>query len=301
MLTRRRLLAGTLAGALGMSAAATAQQGEKVYRVGYLGGQSESVDGPFLDAFRHGMQRLGYVEGRNLVIVARFASGQFDRFPALAHELVGLNPDALFVATVVGSRAAKAATITIPIIFVQVGDPVGVGLVPNLARPGGNLTGITNIVAELTGKRLELLKEIVPSASRIAIIANPDAPIAALQIRNAEAAARTLGLQLRPVLTVRDARTLAAAFQAAVRSGATAALRMVDFVAKRASGDLGGQSPPGNPSRRSADRAANQVRACHQCQDCQSPWPHHPALAAGAGRSGHRMISRRVSHRDCRG
>jgi putative ABC transport system substrate-binding protein len=228
---RRRFLLTSLAGVLAAPLAAGAQQGEKVYRLGYLGGQSESVDGPFLDAFRRGMQRLGYVEGRNLAIVARFASGELDRFRALARELVGLNPDAMLVGTVVGSRAAKAATVTIPIIFVQVGDPVGVGLVPSLARPGGNLTGITNIAAELTGKRLELLKEIVPSASRIAILANPDAPIVALQIRNAEAAARTLGVQLEPLLPVRDARTLAAAFQAAVRSGASAALRMVDFVA----------------------------------------------------------------------
>jgi putative ABC transport system substrate-binding protein len=111
-----------------------------------------------------------------------------------------------------------------------VGDPVGVGLVSNLARPGGNLTGITNIAAELTGKRLELLKELVPSASRIAVLVNPDAPIAAIQIRNAEAAARTLGMQLQP-LTVRDIRTLEASFEAAVRSRASAALRMVDFTA----------------------------------------------------------------------
>jgi putative ABC transport system substrate-binding protein len=207
-----------------------AQQAEKVYRVGYLGGQAESVDDRFLAAFRQGMHRLGYVEGRNLVLVARFAKGQSDRFPALAQELVRLNPDVLFVATVVGIRAVKAATTTIPIVFVQVGDPVGVGLVSNLARPGGNLTGITNIAAELTGKRLELLKELVPSASRIAVLVNPDAPIAAIQIRNAEAAARTLGMQLQP-LTVRDIRTLEASFEAAVRSRASAALRMVDFTA----------------------------------------------------------------------
>jgi putative ABC transport system substrate-binding protein len=208
-----------------------AQQAEKVYRIGYLGGQSESVDEPFLAAFRQGMQRLGYADGRNLVLVTRFAKGQFDRFPPLAHELVRLNPDVLFVGTVVGTRAAKAATATVPIVFVQVGDPVGVGLITSLARPGGNITGITNIAAELSGKRLELLKEIVPSASRIAILVDPDAPIAAIQIRNAETAAKALGLQLKPVLTVRDVRTLEASLEAAVRSGASAALRMVDFAA----------------------------------------------------------------------
>jgi putative ABC transport system substrate-binding protein len=228
----RRAFIGTLAGGLlAAPLVAEAQQAEKVYRIGYLGGQSESVDEPFLAAFRQGMQRLGYADGRNLVLVTRFAKGQFDRFPPLAHELVRLNPDVLFVGTVVGTRAAKAATATVPIVFVQVGDPVGVGLITSLARPGGNITGITNIAAELSGKRLELLKEIVPSASRIAILVDPDAPIAAIQIRNAETAAKALGLQLKPVLTVRDVRTLEASLEAAVRSGASAALRMVDFAA----------------------------------------------------------------------
>jgi ABC-type uncharacterized transport system substrate-binding protein len=209
--------------------AAEAQGAERVYRVGYLGTQSESDVVPFLAAFRQGMHKLGYVEGRNLTLVVRLAQGKFDRFPSLAQELVRLNPDVLFVATIVGTRAAKAATATIPIVFVQVADPVGAGLVSTLARPGANITGITNIAVELTGKRLELLKEMVPTASRIAVLVNPDAPIAVIQIRNAEAAARALGVKLQPVLTVRDARDLEGAFEAAVRSGASAALRMVDF------------------------------------------------------------------------
>ena len=208
-----------------------AQRPENVYRVGYLGGQSESAAVPFLAAFRQGMHKLGYVEGQNLMLVVRFAEGKFDRFPSLAQELVHLNPDVLFVATSVGARAAKSATATIPIVFVEVGDPVGVGLVPNLARPGGNITGITDMMVELTGKRLELLKEMVPTASRIAVLVNPDAPTAAAQIRNANAAARTLRVQLHPVLTVRDAGSLRESFEAAVRSGASAALRMIDFTA----------------------------------------------------------------------
>jgi putative ABC transport system substrate-binding protein len=146
----------------------------------------------------------------------------------LAQELVRLNPDVMFVSTTPGSLAAKAATATIPIVFVAVADPVGNGLVPSLARPSGNITGITHIVAELTGKRLELLKEIVPSASRIAVLVNPDDPNATVQIQNAEAAARTLGVQLQPVLTVRGAGDLQRAFEAISRSGAAAALRMVD-------------------------------------------------------------------------
>jgi putative ABC transport system substrate-binding protein len=173
------------------------------------------------------MHELGYVEGRNLTLVARFAEGNVDRLASLAQELVHINPDVLFVATTVGTQAAKAATAAIPIVFVGVGDPVGVGLVPNLARPGGNITGITTMTVELTGKRLELLKEMVPTASRIAVLVNPDVPIAATQIRNAEAAARTLGVKLHPVLKVRAASDLESAFEAAARSGASAMLRMV--------------------------------------------------------------------------
>ncbi len=229
--TITRLAAAAVFLLLAAPLAAEAQRAEKVYRVGYLETSSASEVAPSFAAFRQGMLELGYVEGRNLMLVARFAEGKFDRFPSLAQELVRLNPDVLFVATVVGTRAARAATATIPIVFVRVGDPVGVGLVPNLARPGGNITGITNMAVELTGKRLELLKEMVPTASRIAVLVNPDAPIAAMQIRNAQAAARTLGVQLHPVLTVRDAGDLEGAFEAAVRSGASAALRMVDFAA----------------------------------------------------------------------
>jgi putative ABC transport system substrate-binding protein len=127
---------------------------------------------------------------------------------------VPFNPDVIFVATTPGSLAAKGATATIPIVFVAVADPVSVGLVSNLARPGGNITGITHLVAELTGKRLELLKEIVPSASRIAVLVNPDDPNATVQRQNAEAAARTLGIQLHPVLPVRGAGDLERAFEA---------------------------------------------------------------------------------------
>lgn len=208
--------------------AADAQHPEKTYRVGYLAAASRSGNQALLARFEQGMRELGYVEGRNLVIEPRFADGKLERLPMLAQELVRLNPDVMFVSTTPGSLAAKAATATIPIVFVAVADPVGNGLVPSLARPGGNITGITHIVAELTGKRLQLLKEIVPSASRIAVLVNPDDPNATVQIQNAEAAARSLGVQLQPILTVRGAGDLERAFEAIPRSGAAAALRMVD-------------------------------------------------------------------------
>jgi putative ABC transport system substrate-binding protein len=158
----------------------------------------------------------------------RFADGKFERLPMLAQELVQLNPDVLFVSTTPGSLAAKAATATVPVVFVAVADPVSAGLVSSLARPGANVTGITHIVAELTGKRLELLKEMVPSASRIAVLVNPDDPNATAQIQNANAAARALAVELHPVLPVRGAGDLERAFEAISRSGVPAALRMVD-------------------------------------------------------------------------
>jgi putative tryptophan/tyrosine transport system substrate-binding protein len=228
MLANARLVGAVVLLLLAAPLAADAQPPEKTYRVAYLAAAPRSGNQALLARFQQGMRELGYVEGRNLVLESRFADGQFDRLPALARELLQLNPDVVFVSTTPGSLAAKAATPTIPIVFVAVADPVGAGLVPNLARPGGNITGITHIVAELTGKRLELLKEIVPSASRIAVLVNQDDPNATVQMQNAEAAARALGVRLEPVLTVRGASDLERAFEAISRSGAAAALRMVD-------------------------------------------------------------------------
>jgi putative ABC transport system substrate-binding protein len=174
------------------------------------------------------MHALGYVEGRNWVLDERYAEGKVERLTPLAQELIHRHPDVLLVATIPGNVAAKAATSTIPIVMVLVADPVGAGIVPSLARPGGNITGFTNIVAELAGKRLELLKEIVPTTSRVAIIVNPDNPNAPPQMRSAEAAARTLGIKLGPVLAVRSPSDLEKAFEGAVHAHADGALRMID-------------------------------------------------------------------------
>jgi ABC-type uncharacterized transport system substrate-binding protein len=119
---------------------AQAQQTERVYRIGYLTGGSAAARVPFLAAFKQGMQELGYVEGRNLILEARSADGKFEQLPSLARELIARKPDVLFVSTTPASLAAKAATATVPIVFVGVADPLGVGLVPNLARPGANIT-----------------------------------------------------------------------------------------------------------------------------------------------------------------
>jgi putative ABC transport system substrate-binding protein len=198
---------------------AGAQQAGKTWRVGFLdAGPDIPARRANFDAFRRRMGELGYIEGRNLAYLTRFAEGRFERLPELVQELIAADPDALLVATTPGAKAGKAATLTVPIVLVSVADPVGVGLVQSLARPGGNLTGITNIQAELTGKRLEILKEIVPAASRVAVVINPDDPNATVQLRNAEAAARSLQIELRPVVEVRGADDLEPAFARAVPS-----------------------------------------------------------------------------------
>jgi putative ABC transport system substrate-binding protein len=208
--------------------AARGQQPVGMRRVGYLSGGGEVAQQPLLAAFRRGMQTLGYAEGPSYSFEARYAEGRFERLAALAEDLLGRNPDVLLVQSTPANLAAKAATPRVPIVMVGVADPVGVGLVPNLARPGGNITGITNIGAELAGKRLEILKELIPSLSKAAVMINPGDANAHLQMASAEAAARNLSVRLDPVLEIRSANDLQGAFAAAVSAGAGAALRMID-------------------------------------------------------------------------
>ena len=225
---KRREFISLLGVAAAWPLAARAQQPVKTYRIGFLSGGSEAANGPNLAAFRRGMRDLGYVEGETFAIEARFAEGRFERLPSLANELLALDPDVLFVQTTPANLAAKSATSTIPIVMIGVADPIGVGLIANLARPGGNITGITNVIAELSGKRLEILKEIVPTASKIAVMANPNDPNMSLQMRNAEPAAKSLHVQLEPMLAIRSADDLNGAFETAKRAHVDAALRMVD-------------------------------------------------------------------------
>ena len=226
MNNRRRLLAAL--GTLPVWSWLYAQTPARVYRIGILSAADREATRSNFGAFEAGLRELGYVNGRNVAFEYRFAEGKFERLPALAADLVRLRPDALLVHTTPGSLAARQATTGIPIVMVGVADPVGAGLVAALAHPGGNITGITNITAELAGKRLELLKEIIPRTTRIAVLVNPNDPNAPLQMRNAESAARSLGIQLQPVVHVRSAEDLENAFAAAVKGGAGAAIRMVD-------------------------------------------------------------------------
>jgi putative ABC transport system substrate-binding protein len=226
---RRRDILGLAAGGFAaLPLAGHAQDAGKVWRIGHLDSGPEAGRPLMLDRFRRWMADLGYIDGRNLIIQSRFAEGSFERLPELARELVASDPDALLVATTPAATAAKVVATRVPIVIVAVADPVGVGLVQSLARPGANITGVTNIAAELTGKRLEILKEIVPGTRRVAVLFNPDDPNAAVQRQYAEAAAHTLGIELRPFAEIRGAADIEPAIAAAVREGADAAIRMVD-------------------------------------------------------------------------
>jgi putative ABC transport system substrate-binding protein len=199
--TTRRVFLGTLAGGfLAAPLAASAQPAGKVYRIGYLSTSSGSNTyvRP-LEALRQGLRELGWVEGKNIVIEYRYAEGRIDRLPGLAEELVRLKVDIIVASPTSSALAAKDASRTIPIVGLGLAEPVAVGLVASLARPGGNVTGVTySVDANIYGKQLELLKEVVPKVRRVAVLSNPiGSPATPLFITNIKAAARSLGLQLQ--------------------------------------------------------------------------------------------------------
>jgi putative ABC transport system substrate-binding protein len=170
-------------------------QPQKIPRIGYLGGGSAELEKVWLDAFLQGLRELGYVEGKDIVVERRYASGRYDQLPELAGELVRLKTDVILAASTPVAVGVKKATSTIPIVMV-VADPIGTGLVSSLAKPGGNLTGLSDFHADLITKRLELLKEIVPSVSRIAFLSNPASPTCSLQMKELAAVAPALGVTL---------------------------------------------------------------------------------------------------------
>jgi len=199
----------------------------KVARIGYLG--PNSAPNPTFVVLRQALQALGYVEGENLVVEARWAEGRPERLPALAAELVRLQPDVIVSQNTRETQALQQATSTIPIVFIGLSDPVGVGIVASLARPGGNLTGTSDLRIELSGKRLELLKQAVPGASRVAALWHPSNTVNALDWSATEDAARTLGVEVQPV-EVHSADDLAGAFETIVRERAEALLVVPDIV-----------------------------------------------------------------------
>ena len=215
---------GALAGGLAFAPlAAESQQGKGVPRIGYLSAVSLAASSTRSESFRRGLRELGHIEGKNIAIEWRFAEGKPERVRELATELVGLKVDVIVAAGSSASRAAKQATSTIPIVMAQVADPVGSGLVASLARPGGNATGTSTIAPEISGKRLELLKELVPGLARVAVIGTSDTPGNAEALREAERAAGALGLRLQ-YLDVLAANDIEGAFQSASKARADAAI-----------------------------------------------------------------------------
>jgi putative ABC transport system substrate-binding protein len=199
MIHRRNFVVG-LTGFLAVPAAVAGQEAGRIWRIGYLSLVSQTEQSKrWIAAFQEGLHSLGYVEGRNAIIEQRYAAGHIERLPALAAELVDLKVDVLVAAPAGTAQAAKKITRTVPIVFMAEPDPVGTGLVASLARPGGNVTGLADAHADLIPKRLELLKEVTPPASRVGVVWNPANPGTAPQLKSAQAAGRALGLTLIPI------------------------------------------------------------------------------------------------------
>jgi ABC-type uncharacterized transport system substrate-binding protein len=205
---------------------AMAQQPKKVPQIVYLHGAPASSVAARTEAFREGLRELGYVEGKNILIEYRYAEGKFDRLPVLAAELVRLKIDIIVTTGPIVTRAAKEATSTIPIVMTNEGDPVGTGFVASLARPGGNITGLSTLAPELSGKRLELLKEIIPQLSRVAVFGTSTLPDNAQRLREVELAATAFGVKLQ-YLDVLGPKDIETAFRAAVKGRADAMLWQV--------------------------------------------------------------------------
>jgi putative ABC transport system substrate-binding protein len=197
------------------------QAAEKIARIGYMAAPTSSAELPRIDAFRQGLRALGYVEGHNIAIDYRFADGKFERLPEVAAELVRLKVDVLIAVSTNAALVAKRATSTIPILFIGVSGPIEAGLVESLARPGGNITGLTNIASVLSGKRLEVLKETIPKLSRIAVLWDPQNPGSSLQWKESEIAAKELGLRIYS-MEVSSANKYESAFNEAMKARSAA-------------------------------------------------------------------------------
>jgi putative ABC transport system substrate-binding protein len=222
---------------------AKAQQPKKVPKIGFLVAPSRAFLADRMESFRQGLRSLGYVEGKNIVIEYRYAEGKLDWLPQLAKELIALNVDVIVTTSTSSALAAKNETRTIPIVFAAVQDPVASGIVDGLARPGGNATGLSILAPELSGKRLEQLKEVVSGIARVAFLWGPGSQPAAVTVKETQAAARALGFQCQSI-EVRDSKDFDMAFEAATKGRAQALLtspdpiinthqtRIVEFAAK---------------------------------------------------------------------
>ena len=223
MTYRRKLIIALLASSLGVPLASFGQQAAKVARIGFLEASSPSAIAARIEAFRQGLRELGYVEGKNVAIEYRYAEGNFDRLPALAAELVRLNVNVIVTGGPTAIPAAKAATTVIPIVMAFDTDPVGSGFAASLAKPGGNITGLSTLAPELSAKQIELLKEIVPKLARVAVLGTASRPGSAHALREVENAAKALKVQVQ-FQDVVDPKGIDAAFLAARKGSADAVL-----------------------------------------------------------------------------
>jgi putative tryptophan/tyrosine transport system substrate-binding protein len=207
-----------------------AQQPTKLPRLGRLGADSRSsADLARIEAFRQGLGELGYVEGKNIVIEYRWAEGKFDRLPALAAELVGLKVDIIVSTGPTATRGAKEVTTTTPIIMTQDTDPVATGVIANFPRPGGNITGLASLTPELSGKRVELLKEVVPKVSRVAVLGTSTIPGYEQVLREMELAAEAFGVKLQ-YLNILDPKDIETGFRVAAKGRADAVFTLTSAI-----------------------------------------------------------------------
>jgi ABC-type uncharacterized transport system substrate-binding protein len=230
---KRREVITLLGGAAAWPLAARAQQPQSPV-IGFLNSSSPDADGVRMQAYRRGLAETGYVEGRNVTVEYRWADGQNDRLPAMAADLVRRGVNVIVTGGTPATLAAKAATTTIPIVFSVATDPITMGLVASLNRPGGNLTGVANLMVELGQKQLELLHELVPAVTIMAVLVNPNLPAADSQARDLQAAARKLGLELH-IMHASTERDLDAVFAKMVdmRVGALAITADAFFLSRR--------------------------------------------------------------------
>ena len=259
---RRREFITLFGGAAVWPVAALAQQPEKVPRIGFLmfASADDAAYARLLDSFRRGLRELGYVEGRNVKFQYRYAGASHARLTELATELVRMEVDVIVSHGTPGTLAAKRATATIPIVFATAGDPVGSGLVASLARPGGNVTGMSLMITDLGGKRLELLRELAPGLARAAVLWNALNPFNALLVRQAQDAATKLGIELQSI-AVRGADDLDRALPAPPGSNALGACWWRRMVSPLPSARRSWPSPPGSECRRSTGSRSLWTRA----------------------------------------
>ena len=216
---------------IALSFPAQAQQPNKIPRIGFLWGTGP--ESPNLEAFRQGLRDLGYIEGKNILVEYRYLEGQLDRIPSLVAELVQLKADVLVLVTLSSIRAAKQATKTIPIVIVTNVDPVATGLVDSLGRPGGNITGLTRLTRELSGKRLELLKETIPGVTRVGVLWNTTAAGPVISFKEYEAAAHAMKVVVQSIEVRGPNPDLEGAFQAATKGRTSALIAVTDALLSR--------------------------------------------------------------------